>query len=940
MGDDVELWRAALQQCLHDHSHQLPIFLEHLAISLVHRFQQRGVLSDLDEAINLHRAALARRAAGHPLRSNSLNDLANALQLRFHQRGVLNDMNEAIKLYRAALTLRQPGHSDRPMTLSNLAGCLHDRCVRLDVLSDLDKAIELYQAALEICHPGCHILPQLLNNLADSHLHRFQRGGVLFDLDEAVRLNRAALALYPLDHSDRYNSLNSLANSLVVRSPERPVLSDIDEVVNLHRSALALCPIGHPHRLMSLNNLGVSLGNRFKDQGVPSDLDEIIELHRDALVLCPPGHPLRPGFLCNLANKLVYKFQQRNVLSDLDEAIDHHRAALALCPLGHLDRWASLNNLANSLRVRFQQRKILSDVDEEIELRRGALVLCPPDHFHRSTSLQHLALSLQYRFKWQGLSSDLDEAFSLYSQLSQQSLPVSRLDICAAKSWIISAEQVKHGSALVAYQTTLKFLDQYVTILAPSSKHFDVVKEVTSSIAMDAFSCCVRHGALTYAVELIEQGRAVLWTHLARLRTPLEELSTSSATGGALAEEFKKLSSGLRDVFDASTEDQFLQIRQLTTQWDGIISRIRQLPYFSRFLLPPLFSDLRKAAEYGPVIIVNGSKYSCDVLIITRDQDPILIPLDISLAEVSELSSEFQSLTKRVGSSDHQLESLKMVGILRKLWACIVSPVVQVLKELIDPGSRIWWCPTAEFTLLPLHAAGPYEKRSHNLSHFYVSSYTSTLAALIRARRRVSQDASIQHFVAVGQGHPDGGKELRHVAVELDIVAERVAPVLSFASLTDSDATVKGASGAFSRAQWLHLACHGIPNRKQPFQSSFAMRDGPFTIMDIVRSRLQNPEFAFLSACHTTVGDESSPDEAIHLAAAMQFSGFRSVIGSMWSVDDEVARQVVRAFYDNLVDGLGRLDCRRAALALHNAVKTLRKKIPLEQQIVFVHIGV
>jgi hypothetical protein len=44
------------------------------------------------------------------------------------------------------------------------------------------------------------------------------------------------------------------------------------------------------------------------------------------------------------------------------------------------------------------------------------------------------------------------------------------------------------------------------------------------------------------------------------------------------------------------------------------------------------------------------------------------------------------------------------------------------------------------------------------------------------------------------------------------------------------------------------------------------MKDGPLTIKDIMRSRGQNPEFAFLSACHTTVGDESSPDEATHLA--------------------------------------------------------------------------
>ncbi|KAG2752065.1 hypothetical protein P692DRAFT_20725181, partial [Suillus brevipes Sb2] len=38
-------------------------------------------------------------------------------------------------------------------------------------------------------------------------------------------------------------------------------------------------------------------------------------------------------------------------------------------------------------------------------------------------------------------------------------------------------------------------------------------------------------------------------------------------------------------------------------------------------------------------------------------------------------------------------------------------------------------------------------------------------------------------------------------------------------------------------------------------------------------------------ACRTTVGGER-PDELIHLAAAMQFFGFLSVVGSMWRLPD------------------------------------------------------
>ena len=82
----------------------------------------------------------------------------------------------------------------------------------------------------------------------------------------------------------------------------------------------------------------------------------------------------------------------------------------------------------------------------------------------------------------------------------------------------------------------------------------------------------------------------------------------------------------------------------------------------------------------------------------------------------------------------------------------------------------------------------------------------------------------------------------------------------------------------------VHLACHGLPNRKQRFESTFALYDGHFPIQRNIGCDLKN---GCLFACHTTVGDEESLDEVIHLASAMlQCVGFRSVTGTMWSVDD------------------------------------------------------
>jgi hypothetical protein len=64
-----------------------------------------------------------------------------------------------------------------------------------------------------------------------------------------------------------------------------------------------------------------------------------------------------------------------------------------------------------------------------------------------------------------------------------------------------------------------------------------------------------------------------------------------------------------------------------------------------------------------------------------------------------------------------------------------------------------------------------------------------------------------------------------------------------------------------------------------------------------------------------------SPDEVIYLALAMQFASFRSVIGTMWAVDDGVTNEITSTFYKHMVDKSGRLDHTRAAFALNKMMK-------------------
>ncbi|KAH0826513.1 CHAT domain-containing protein [Lanmaoa asiatica] len=214
------------------------------------------------------------------------------------------------------------------------------------------------------------------------------------------------------------------------------------------------------------------------------------------------------------------------------------------------------------------------------------------------------------------------------------------------------------------------------------------------------------------------------------------------------------------------------------------------------------------------------------------------------------------------------------VVLLRELWDVVVSPIVKILEESCPRQSRIWWCPTAEFSLLPLHAAGSYRKGQPILSDLYISSYAPTLTALVRARQKRPLDLSMeQHrFLFVGQAQAPGQNKLISVATELSNISQQVGSVATVTRVQDQDANIAKVGEEVNKNNFVHLACHGVPDQKHPFESGYALGDGLLKVENIMRYDLQHARFAYLSACHTTVGDGESPDEVIHLAAAMQFA--------------------------------------------------------------------
>jgi CHAT domain-containing protein len=220
----------------------------------------------------------------------------------------------------------------------------------------------------------------------------------------------------------------------------------------------------------------------------------------------------------------------------------------------------------------------------------------------------------------------------------------------------------------------------------------------------------------------------------------------------------------------------------------------------------------------------------------------------------------------------------------------------------------------------------------------YIPSYTPSLSALIESRKPGSQAIGKPSILLVAQSDgkmPQALKEMKSIqAVDTQVTtlfSAKATPTTVLARLPDH--------------RFAHIVCHGILEPGKPFEASFKLHRGKrLQLLDIVRSQLLDAEFAFLSACHTAeLTDESIADEVLHLAAAVQFCGFRSVVGTMWAVADIDGRDLARSFYESVFsdETQGARYYERTAEALRDAVKKLRRKggITLERWVNFVHYG-
>ncbi|KAH9959332.1 CHAT domain-containing protein [Russula dissimulans] len=574
---------------------------------------------------------------------------------------------------------------------------------------------------------------------------------------------------------------------------------------------------------------------------------------------------------------------------------------------------------------------------ESMAIYRGILNLPRAREAHFWVVVR-LISSLSHLFMLSKDRKSFDEMMRLY--------PIAAIDpyaqvpdrFIASCRWADSARVFNHPSTSTAYERAISLMQESLTF-APTLEiqHFRLVsmRDYYQKLPLNHASYHINTGQLENAIETLEQGRGLLWFEMRGLRTSVDHLRVVDSS---LAEKFTAVNRNLEALTTSSlstwTNDDNINIegldgmdpfgrlvvkqRKLLEERNSIVMEIQALPGFERFLMAPSFDALCSSAAHGPVIVINHSEWRSDIIILLRDSRPSLI----------RTSEDFYPRANRMrdelfGAREKGLESKvyedTLRSVLANLYDLVGRQVIERLRLLNVPEqSRVWWCPTSAFCSLPLHAMGPIRSdgaRNQYFSDLYIPSYTPTLSALIQSRRQGAKSYPIPPVLLVTQ--PD--VKIPNALQEMRIV-QSVCP--SVTTLTGELATSTATLEHLRDHRFLHISSHGELETGKPFDASFKLNKGTrLTLLEIVRSQLPTAEFAFLSACHTAeITEESIPDEGLHLAAAVQYCGFRSVVGTRW-------------------EGIPYQE--RTAEALRDAVRRLRRKrgMTLERWVNFVHYG-
>ncbi len=367
--------------------------------------------------------------------------------------------------------------------------------------------------------------------------------------------------------------------------------------------------------------------------------------------------------------------------------------------------------------------------------------------------------------------------------------------------------------------------------------------------------------------------------------------------------------------------------------------------------LPP-GSALVSFLEYRSSYPGEATSYTVFVL-----AGPAAAPVALSLGSTKEIDTLVSSWRDQIESEGRHAGRAKKrgeaasrragVALKKRIWDPVAARVGEVQRVFLVPDGAIH---LVNIAALPV-GADRYLVESGPMVHLL-----NTERDLLRDREKASGRGLLAmgdpDFGPSGNSRPTGARTATDACApsgqltfdRLPGAAREIHDLGAFWNRVDGPATVmtgaRATVAAFRRAapgkQVLHLATHGFylagrcgaasASPPEPWalagvalagansDSGSGSSRGILTAEDAVGVDLEGVDWAVLSGCDTGLGKIDAHEGVFGLRRAFQLAGARTVITSLWPVEDEWGRRWMAKLYDaRLRRKLGTAACVRAA---------------------------
>lgn len=492
-------------------------------------------------------------------------------------------------------------------------------------------------------------------------------------------------------------------------------------------------------------------------------------------------------------------------------------------------------------------------------------------------------------------------------------------------------------------------------------KSIDIIELMRKKIPLDAY----KNGFVRNKQKVYEAFVRLLYEQYRNKHQDLVGKKIFKAIERAKASAFlESLEENLEVIEKGIGPDLEAQEKNITDEITGLIKKIEKMDYLqnSRQLLMDklhrkeeeymrLTARMRSVSHNEKIEFIKDLPSIIDVQQKICDENTVLISFSIirDIAIVFLINqkqffcysiNDWQSVEKKICNYVRLVSQPPSGDFLGKKAGLIIfnSLFSKARDILTDKVNRLIIIPEGLLYELPFEIlvnSFPTSKfRNEFLVHQHKISYAPSVSVLMTLINKVFPERRSERLFALGNPSANESVKVLFNSIERNNIltsslpwSEKEIRIIS-EFFSKKNITVNLGKKAtetvlkqvnLSNYSFIHFACHSVLNKKYPLRSALILapdknegEDGLLQVREIYNLKLK-AELVVLSSCRTRTGKFEKNEGNFGFSSVFLHAGARSVVASLWQVNDSITSFFMKKFYHFLKIGRSKIQALRLA---------------------------